>query len=170
MLFLKAAITHSCLINFIWMDMDLNSCFSIFQDIKTIHLRVNMLSIMYSFLFITSSFGDDSPPAPSGGMKQANQAYGTEDQALISGPDGFDDYSGTTSINTDAVIDRFHQFYLRFYIPQNHMISIQKNYNITHIAEGSFLWEVDLEVNGFYWYRDLFQPKDFISDDMMSLC
>ena len=105
---------------------------------------------MYSFIFITSSFGDDIPPAPSGGIKQAFQGYGTEDRALISGPDDTDDYSGTTSINTDAVIDRFRQFYLLGYTPGDHVVSIRKNYGITHIVERAFQWDIDLEVNGFY--------------------
>ena len=143
------------------MDMDLKSRSSIFQDIKTIYLRVNMLSIVCSFLFIISSFGDGSPPAPSGGITQGIQAYGTEDRALISGPDDSDDYSGTTPINRDAVIDRFHKFYLRGYIAENHEIRIRKNYGITLIAERAFQWDIDMEVNEFYQYRKCIQIKDF---------
>ena len=129
MLFLKAAITYSCLIELMLFYI---------QDTKTIHLRVNMLWIMYSFLFITSSFRDDSAPGPSGGIEQATQAYGTVGRALISGPDESDDYPGTTSISTDAVTDRFHQFHLRFYIPENHMISIQKNTASRILQKGRF--------------------------------
>ena len=141
--------------------MDLISYCYMFQAPKILNSMAIMLWITCSFLLIASSFGDDRVPAPSDGMKQDFHGNGTEFHALISGEYVSNDYPRNISTNTHAVSDRFYQFYLRSYIRENYLIDIQTNYGITHIPEKAFLWTIDLEASGFYWYCFWFQPIDF---------
>ena len=99
---------------------------------------------------MVSSFGDDSAPVPSDGIKQTFSVNGAEPHALISGGNDSNENPKNTSNDTHDAIDKFYPFYLRDYIHEAHMIDIQNNYGTTHIAERAFLLVIDLKASRFY--------------------